>query len=245
MASQQTVKTLSARLDKLEESVAIGFKRIDEQIEEIAKEIDKAEFPESGDVGGGSIKQAFRALSDDVKDLKTKWDTSANVKEGIHETSKIAEHVVFRSVHEQRQAKVDLHNAQKVEIKKNLKNMQEEVVQTQLTLDNLGVEAEENISAERTELLSKLSDQSKEVDALLARKEELDGIKIPRHDRISRNCRICNKQCLYLCGLCSKDATTEDNCFFCCNKDCIEQHRENPEDWKGVKAPATKKSRSD
>lgn len=140
MASSQThtVKSLATRLDVVERIVSNftpEIKGIHEQIAEIAKVIDAAEFPEEGDRGGVSIKQGFRQLHDDVKELSSKWDGVANVKEGVHECTKISDHVLFARIHQDRLEREDKWKSEVKELKDQTIRLKEELITNELEID--------------------------------------------------------------------------------------------------------------
>ena len=72
--------------------------------------------------------------------------------------------------------------------------------------------------------------------------EEKNANEPPRHDRIQRNCRLCNKQSLYFCKECSKDATAKEGLFACC-KPCLPKHVDDPSNLAAVHFPNKKRAK--
>jgi hypothetical protein len=252
-----TLKSLSSRIDQLESRVNCHL-----QIDTIAADIDAAELPEDGDVCGRSVRQALRGIVEDIRGLSSKWGTFMQVSESNHEVSKICDHILFSQIHQEKLKKVESYKQDKEKLEENVKKLKEEYEDTLLELEEIENEAGDGDGVVDPNEEGGGEGEGKAADALMSKAilletkakqeaqtallaEKLNFMKQhppPRHDRIQRNCRLCNLQCTTLCTLCSKDATNREDVFICC-KTCLEKHKANPNDFVAMKGPSKKKAR--
>jgi hypothetical protein len=248
--TQASVQKLQAVTDKMD----AGLKDVTKAVTEILDMVETAEFPESNDRHGHSIKQALRDVLERLDGLTEKVER----KEGItteHQLEKIVNHPFFKPAYEKKCAELLGFKEEKRRLTVRLKELSQHLDDNKIEVEVLeeqiarGVEVDED-EQNNKENLAKAKEHRTELEAAKAKCDsQITAVEEKlkkRPDRMQRTCRNnkCGKQCRYYCSLCSKDAENEKGVFYICSGDCMDFHQKNPGHRDFIKSEVLEKSKS-